>query len=117
MIMNMYEDLVQDDKSSSAMLKIEQKKKEKEHDVFLRYGTGIVNYFVLQERLIRLFCGLSVLAILQLLIYNYFDGHNYTSKETNYTKISFGNMGYSGSICGTNFIDWTQDETIVRLQC
>ena len=115
--MNMYEDLVQDDKSSSAMLKLEQKKKEKEHDVFLRYGTGIVNYFVLQERLIRLFCGLSILAILQLLIYNYFDGHNYTAKETNYTKISFGNMGYSGNTCGTNFIDWTQEETIVRLQC
>ena len=72
----------------------------------MQYGTGIVNYFNLYERLIRLFAFLSVLSVPQLLIYRYFNGYDYTKQEGFYTALSFGNMGYSGAHCGTNFVDW-----------
>lgn len=44
----------------------------KSERVFLRYGTGIVNYFRIQEHLIKLFAVLSLIAIPQILIYRYF---------------------------------------------
>ena len=69
----MYDDLLHNDKSifgrlgKSQILKKVQKKRDK--DVFLNYGTGIKNYFILQERIIVLFCYLTILAIPQMLIY------------------------------------------------
>ena len=37
--------------------------KKMKHNPFLKYGTGIQNYFILQQRLMSLFCLLSVLAL------------------------------------------------------
>ena len=80
-LMNMYADIVLDDnmdKSTRIQERLDHKKEESEQDIFLRYGTGIVNYFNLYEKLIRLFCFLSVLALPQIVIYNYFNGYDYT---------------------------------------
>ncbi len=55
------------------------KQKKRKYDVdkpFLLYGVGIQNYFELQKRLINLFCLLTIIAIPQMLIYQYFDGYN-----------------------------------------
>ena len=61
----------------------------------MRYGTGIVNYFLLMERMIKLLTILSIIAVPQMLIYSFFDGFNYTESESLYARLSFGNMGYS----------------------
>lgn len=51
------------------------------------------------------------------MIYQYFEGYNYTKQEGLYASISFGNMGYSGATCGTNFVNWNEKTTVVNLQC
>ena len=84
---------------------------------FLLYGVGIQNYFVLQERLIKLFCLLTVISIPQMLIYSYFNGYNYRLDDTLYTRLSFGNMGQSSSNCGKNFINWDESQTRLHFQC
>ncbi len=72
-MMDMYDDLLHNDKlilgslGKTQIRKKEQSKRDK--DVFLNYGTGIKNYFILQERIIVLFCYLTILAIPQMLIY------------------------------------------------
>jgi len=86
-----------------------KKKKKRNYNPdspFLLYGVGIQNYFVLQERLIKLFCLLTLVSIPQMLIYNYFDGYNYTREDSLFTRLSFGDMGQSGNNCGMNFISW-----------
>ena len=54
-----------------------------------------------------------------MLIYNYFEGFNYTETENPYAKVSFGNMGYSTNACGQNFIDWSSSDlyTEVKVNC
>jgi hypothetical protein len=52
-----------------------------------------------------------------MLIYNYFGGFNWTKGESLFATLSFGNMGYSGNDCGMNFIDWSDSQTTVNLQC
>ena len=48
-------------------------------------------------------------------IYAYFDGFNWTSQDSLFAQLSFGNMGYSGNYCGTNFINWDEMTTTVSL--
>ena len=74
--------------------------------IFLRYGIGIVNYFILQERMIKLLVIMSIIAVPQMLVYRFFDGFNYTESESLYARLSFGNMGYSSNYCGMNMINW-----------
>lgn len=62
-IMHMYDDMVRHDDMPKSMNMLEKVSEKKNKDIFLQYGTGIVNYFQLYERLIKLFCLLSVLAI------------------------------------------------------
>jgi len=101
-LMGLYADLIaEDDKTLANVLRSnlkgkvldgvktetaeEKKKKDDKRDlVFLNYGTGIQNYFNLQKRMIKLFCGLSIIAIFQMLIYKYFNGYNYTSADSIY---------------------------------
>ena len=55
-----------------------------------------------------------------MLIYNFFDGFNYTESESLYARLSFGNMGYSSNYCGMNMIDpkaGPTGTTFVTLQC
>ena len=109
-MMDMYEDLLNDDQTlTKSQTKRHDKKEHKE--IFLNYGTGIQNYFIVQERLIQLFCVLTLLAIPQMLIYRYFNGYNYTTTEPIYASLSFGAMGYTSNNCGTNFINWSDRAT------
>ena len=85
--------------------------------MFLRYGTGISQYFSIQAKLIQLFCILTLFAVPQMIIYDYFDGYNWTSNVKLFEKLSFGDMGYSGNFCGKNFINWRKETTTVGLQC
>jgi len=66
-MMDMYEDLLNDDqtltKRNTQRLDKQQVKKKEKKEIFLNYGTGIQNYFIVQERLIQLFCVLTLLAI------------------------------------------------------
>ena len=110
-MLDMYDDLLHADTKLLKTRIWRKKEKEREKDVFLNYGTGIKNYFRLQESIIRLFCYLTILAIPQMLIYQYFDGYNYTKGNSVYSKLSFGAMGYSDSNCGTNFINWNRQDT------
>ena len=128
-LMNFYGDLLEDDGGLRGLIaktlaaKVEEKKEKKRRKalgndfIFLRYGIGIQNYFVVQQRMIRLFGVLSFIAILQMLVYNYFKGYNYTKEESIYAQLSFGDMGYSGSACRRNFVDWSTENTRINLQC
>ena len=68
-LMQMYNNMMEQD---DAMINLRRKKanqaehaakKTKADKPFLSYGAGIQNYFVLQERLIGLFCWLTIMAI------------------------------------------------------
>lgn len=52
-----------------------------------------------------------------MVIYNYFDGFNWTSNANMFEKLSFGNMGFSGNYCGQRFISWDKEDTKISLQC
>ena len=70
-------------------------------DPFLKYGVGVKNYFLLQTHLIKVFSVLSLLAIIQMIIFGTYDGLDYLGDKVSfYAKYSFGNFGFSGSICG-----------------
>lgn len=73
--MDLYNDLIEDDSNQlnsafrfgkeqpNKVDKGAQQNSGAERRAFLRYGTGIVNYFVLQEHLIKLFFILSLIAV------------------------------------------------------
>ena len=67
--------------------------------------------------MIRLFFWLTLFVIPQMVVYNYFDGFNWTSNANLFEKLSFGNMGFSGNCCGQRFISWDRAETTISLQC
>ena len=55
-----------------------------------------------------------------MLIYDFFDGYNYTESESLYARLSFGNMGYSSNYCGMNMLHWNdgaETKVQVKLQC
>ena len=82
-------------------------KSVKSDPVTLKYGVGVTNYFNFQTSLIRVFCWLSVLATIQIIIFANFTGLDFLGAEvSDYAKISFGNIGFSRSICGMSLIDW-----------
>lgn len=79
----------------------------KSDPVAQKYGVGVTNYFNLQKSLIRIFCWLSVLATIQIIIFANFKGLNYVGAElSGYVEISFGNIGFSKSTCGMTLINW-----------
>ena len=65
--------------------------------------------------MISLFAILPLLAIPQMLVYQYFDGYNSDNNVSAYAKLSFGDMGYSGNYCGQNFINWKEETTNINL--
>ena len=122
-LMSIYGELLKedDDMMRKNFLRSAKARKKEEKHPFLRYGTGIQNYFAMQERLIKLFCALTIIAIPQILIYRYFEGFKNDYKDDagqRFAELSFGNMGYSGYTCGKNFINWAdRTTTTVMLQC
>ena len=61
--MEMYDNLLNSDHNNTDLLQKNLSINRQQDRLFLSYGTGIVNYFNLQEKLIGLFCFLTILAI------------------------------------------------------
>ena len=54
-----------------------------------------------------MFFVLSIFAIIQMSIFGSYDGLDYLGDKIRfYAKYSFGNFGFSGSICGKSVINW-----------
>ena len=83
-------------------------KKAVERDPFLKFGVGIKNFFRLQVELIRIFALLSIIAIIQMIVFAHMDGLDFLGydKVSFYARTSFGNMGYASSLCSHTIIDW-----------
>ena len=55
-----------------------------------------------------LFAFLSIVAIVQMIIYLAFGGLSYLEGGALhfFARVSFGNMGFAGTVCGKNIISW-----------
>ena len=85
-------------------------KKALKKDPYLKYGVGIKSYFSLQQWLIQIFCVLSLFAIAQMIIFKQFGGLEYLDETVSWNTLhSFGNMGFSSSICSRAVIFWDGD--------
>ena len=70
-------------------------------DPFIAYGVGIRNFFRLQVDVIKVFCWLSLMAIVQMIIFGSFNGLEYLGDSVSTSaSVSFGSIGFSGSVCG-----------------
>ena len=64
------------------------------------YGPGVVVYFDLQIKLIKLFCVLSLFSIGMMVIYAKIGGwQSVIETDTLIQKTSFGNMGFPRTYC------------------
>ena len=72
----------------------------------------------MQRNLIVLFAFLSICAFFQMLIFGSFDGLDFMPEEvlTLALKSSFGNMGFSKSICGKSSVQY-DEVTSLMFQC
>ena len=60
----------------------------------------------------KMFCVLSVFAIIQMIVFSQYKGLDYLGDKISfYAKYSFGNMGFSGSICGKSVINWEDPQS------
>ena len=85
----------------------------RQNDPFLVYGAGIANYFRLQENLLWLFFFLTIGACLQMGIFRSFGGMDaYGEFVTTTAAHSFGNMGFSSTVCSKFPIDWRHDTSV-----
>ena len=77
-----------------------------EQDPFLRYGVGVKSFFELQRQMLWMFAFLSLIALIQMVVYFAFGGLSYMEGEAlhYFTRISFGNIGFASTICGKNII-------------
>lgn len=102
---------------SSKMLGETLLKKSPCDDAFFIYGPGIVSYFKLQINLIRVFAWLSVLALIQMIIFKRQGGLDYVQESLSIlSSFSFGNMGFSSSQCSKALVSWNSDVRM-RIQC
>jgi hypothetical protein len=83
----------------------------------LKYGVGIQNYINMQTSLLKIFAVISLLAITQMLIYKSVGGLDYLTELSDYSRYSFGNMGFSGNSCGKMPVLWHNDKTKLHFQC
>ena len=80
---------------------------EKSHYSFLKYGVGIVTYFDIIFRIQRLLFVISFLALAQMGLYWAIGGYGNIVEDIGfYALTSFGNMGFSKSICSKQLINW-----------
>ena len=68
---------------------------------------GIVTYFQIMNKIYRLFMILSLLAAVQMLLYYLVGGYGHISSEIGaFALTSFGDMGFSKSVCSKEIINW-----------
>ena len=84
--------------------KAHKKKSNKKENPFLQYGTAIENFFNLEYALIKMFAVLSLLALIQMVIF-------LTYNDTNFGGIfqesTFSGLGQATNVCsrGPNIVD------------
>ena len=92
--------LTQDDEENEDSEKLDD-------DAFLIYGPSIFSYFLLQKSLIKAFAFLTLLAMIQMIIFNFQGGLDFIRESVSMTaQYSFGNMGFSSSQCSKSIINW-----------
>ena len=85
-------------------------------DPFIKYGSGIMSFFHLQQQLIVIFSILSLFAAFQMGIMYSFSGLDYLGdKVSGLAKVSFGNMGFPQSVCSKDRIDWSENSETMKL--
>ena len=85
-------------------------------DPFLKYGIGIQNFFQLQRVLCKLYAAVSVLAILQMIIYRSHAGLSYLQDQKStlsYFNLSFASMGFATNNCGKAPIGWERNSPVI----
>ena len=73
----------------------------------------------MHRQLMWLFAFLSLFALIQMIMFFSFQGLSYLDHEAMYinSRFTFGNMGFSGVVCGKNAISWDNDTTPLYFQC
>ena len=66
-----------------------------------------------------LFAFLSLIASIQMIIFFAYPGLDYLKGKALHTfaRISFGNIGFAGTVCGKNIITWDSSKTNLYFQC
>ena len=93
--------------------------KKKRPSPFISYGIGIRNFFKLQGSLIKLFILLTLISIVQMIIFSTYNGLDHLGDQVTISaKLSFGNVGFPTSTCAMNTINWSTNTDIkYLLQC
>ena len=88
------------------------------HKKFLKYGVGIVTYFQIMYKLSRMLVCLSLLAVVQMILYWAVGGYGHISAEIGaYALTSFGNVGFAKAVCSKDIIDWQVSTVKMNFQC
>lgn len=85
----------------------------------MKYGVGITGYFNLQANLLWIFFILSIGAMIQINRYSSFNGLDHLGVYvTSTASRSFGNIGFSGSMCARMPIDWDHEDSVtINIGC
>lgn len=79
---------------------------------------GIVTYFQFMFKLFRMLINLSLLAVVQMILYWVVDGYGHISDEIGaYALTSFGNIGFAKAVCSKDLIDWELTTVKMNFQC
>ena len=74
--------------------------KKHKGNAFLEFGVSSENFFNLERSLIRLFCYLSLFAIVQMTIFAcFFEDREVEDDHTTWSPFSFASFGEANSIC------------------
>ena len=88
------------------------------HNHFLRYGVGIVTYLNIIFKLLCMVAGLSLLAIIQMILYWIVDGYGNLSNDIGgYALTSFGNIGFTKAVCSKDIINMEFEHINMNFQC
>ena len=113
------EDTQKDEDQQRILANQANAKGKRKNDPFLVYGAGVQNYFKLQENLLWLFFFLTICSCFQMMIYKSYGGMDSFGEFVTLTaSVSFGNMGFSSTVCAKMPIDWQHDDSVtLHAQC
>ena len=74
-----------------------------EGNPFLDLGSHIANFLTIEQSLIRLFCIMSILAVIQMLIFiSFYKSSIYVNKGGVFSPASLESLGQADAICSKN---------------
>ena len=84
----------------------------------VKYGPGIASYFDMMIQLMRVYCIITIFALIMMYIYHSMGGRNYMEFDNQITQdFSFGNMGYPQAFCEYNLLTPGQTNVNMEFQC